>query len=81
MSLANDGQHIECDGDGCSRRARVPVGLRQVLGTGNGANVSAVSGWLYVSRDGRYRHFCSQCSAKYLNALQSVGDAAFDNRR
>jgi len=68
MSLTSDGQFIRCDGDGCLASAAVPVGLRQTLRSGNAA-APAVSGWLYVSRGGVVKHFCSNCKSKYLGAL------------
>ena len=70
MSLTDNGQYLECDGRQCTARARVPIGLRQIL-AGNTPGINhTVAGWLFVFRDGEYRHYCTTCSSKYLGDLQ-----------
>jgi hypothetical protein len=67
-------QDIRCDGDSCSARARIQVGLRAMLlgGTDQG---SPTAGWLFVKQGPRWKHFCPSCASVKILAL-SAGHAA-----
>jgi hypothetical protein len=71
MSLIENGQYLKCDGRHCRARARVPIGLRQTLGRDTQALNHAVSGWLFVFRDGENKHYCTDCSRNYLGNIQA----------
>ena len=67
MSLSMHGQWITCD-NGCGSRARMPISL--LNGADNGAGgLSPVAGWLFVSRGGSEKHYCSNCRSVYLKNI------------
>lgn len=69
MSVAENGQHIICDGPGCSATARLPVGLRSRLAQSSAVDAKTVEGWLFVTSRGRPRHYCHRCGPRYLGEL------------
>lgn len=62
MSLAVDGRHILCDGEGCDATSGIPVALNAILGT----TVAVAQGWLHILRQSTAFHFCPECAPQYL---------------
>ena len=67
MSISIDGKQILCDGPGCNRTARPPVGLRPVL-SGASSDRQTVAGWLFVDTADGIRHYCPGCSSGFMGA-------------
>ncbi|MEO7715601.1 MAG: hypothetical protein ABIY70_05330 [Capsulimonas sp.] len=73
MSVIDNGQRVNCDGQGCAATARVPVALRSVLGAATSdTERPSVYGWLYVIRAGRWSHYCPECNVAYLSSLAAL---------
>jgi hypothetical protein len=69
MSLAQDGQRIQCDGENCQETALLPVGLRPVLSQSHEQKIRQVDGWLFVLSHDVWHHYCQRCTQAYLGTL------------
>jgi hypothetical protein len=69
MSLAQDGQRIQCDGENCPETALLPVGLRPVLSQSHEQEIKQVDGWLFVLSQDVWHHYCHRCTQAYLGTL------------
>lgn len=74
MSFSTDGRFLICDGPGCKERAGAPVGSGYsgpltVRPRGVGA-----AGWLFVTTNHAYQHFCPRCKERYLDQMSAEKD-------
>ena len=72
MSLIEHGREIVCDGPGCNRRARPPIGLRkqvQAQATDDSFycdDDAGLAGWLFVTEGNNTSHYCPECGKAQL---------------
>ncbi len=70
MSLHKNGRLLTCDGVGCSASASIFVSFATVDIGGTVVQTPRM-GWLYVTEEGRTRHFCPECGKLYLSSPTS----------
>ena len=66
MSLHKNGRLLTCDGVACSASASIFVSFATVDSAGTVVQTPRL-GWLYVTEEGRTRHFCPECGKLYLS--------------
>lgn len=69
MSFSSDGRFVVCDGPGCAERAGAPVGSGLTQAIRARPNAPDTVGWLFVTTDHTYRHYCPRCKEGFLNQL------------
>ncbi len=80
MSLVGHGREIICDGPGCKRRARPPIGLRKQVHTQTADDRyiynddRGLAGWLFVTEGNQTSHYCPECGIERL--AQIMGEKA-----
>lgn len=58
-----------CDWPDCKERAVAPAGLNLTEPLSIRPRAVAAAGWLFVTTDRTYRHFCPRCKDLYLDRL------------
>jgi hypothetical protein len=77
MSLIEDGREIVCDGPGCTRRARPPIGLRKQVQSQAPEDSyycdedAGLAGWLFVTEGNQTSHYCPKCARAQLAHIMS----------
>jgi len=68
MSRTTDMTTVRCDGENCTRDARLPVALRsQIAHRADGVPEATTAGWLFVNAGSlEERHYCPLCTPHYM---------------
>lgn len=72
MSRSPDGKYLLCDAPECSAQTSAPVALNPVTADAEDGPTSPVR-WLFVQRNGLWRHFCpDHCVHELTNPSSRV---------